>query len=560
MILFCSSYCFGEGRGGIVRCPGAGEGFRWGTGLIASAVRSLLRVLFAGCLLLAPSMAMAADLRIGLMNLARVADPHLGSNRADYLLLNQIYEGLVSVDPDFNPVPLLAERWEQTADGGWLFHLRRDVRFQNGQPFTARDVLYSFCRVAKVGSEPRAMEARLDGVAAMEAPDPFTLIIRFRTRMAVFPSDAASVPIVAAPPGLQVAYVNGDCAGQDWGDSGHYADPALGAGTGPFRLSTYMTSTMVLDRNPDYWGPPAEWDHLHLIRLTEADRVPSMLEGRIDILDNPTLESLPFFAKRPGLVLVEGPSSGVTYLQSNQRSAAGPDGPNRFRDLRVRRALLLSLPARMLADRIVPGFGTVTAQMAMAGMDAHVPEIPEDEYDPVEARRLLAEAGFPKGFDTTLMVTPGQSKVGDGIAHFLAMVGIRARVQVEPMERYLERLRVGDFDLYYGGWIFNPANMADSLLALLGRGVEGAGRGAHNYGGYSNDHVDLQLHTALAEPDTAKRAGILRDVTRQLHDDVAWIPVMHAQGRWLVRAGIHLQPRLDRMLLAHDIRSAMTVP
>lgn len=503
-------------------------------------------------------MARAADLRIGLMNLARSADPHLAANRADYLLTNQIYEGLVSVDADYRPVPLLAESWEPTVDGGWVFHLRRDVRFQNGQRFTARDVLYSFCRAAKVGPEPRAMQARLDSVVMAEAPDPFTLLLRFETRMAVFPSDAASVPIVAAPPALSVTYAKNGCAGQDWGGSDQYADPALGAGTGPFRLSRYATDSMVLDRNPDYWGRPADWDHLRLIRLTEADRVPSMLEGRIDILDNPTLESLPFFAKRPGLVLVEGPSTGVTYLQSNQRAATRPDGPNRFRDLRVRRALLLSLPARMLAERIVPGFGTVTAQMAMAGMDAHVPEIPDDEYDPAEARRLLADAGFPRGFDTTLLVTQGQSKVGDGIAHFLAMAGVRAKVQVEPMERYLERLRTGDFDLYYGGWIFNPGNMADSLLALLGRGVDGVGRGAHNYGGYSNDRVDQQLHAALAEPDTTRRTRLLQDVARLLHDDVAWIPVMHAKGRWLVRTGIHLQPRLDRMLLAHDIRAVIT--
>ncbi len=503
-------------------------------------------------------MAAAADLRIGLMNLARVADPHLGGNRADYLLHNQIYEGLVSVDKDYQPVPLLAERWEQTADGSWLFHLRRGVRFQNGQPFTARDVLYSFCRVAKVGPEPRAMQARLDNVAAVEAQDPFTLLIRFDTRMAVFPSDAASVPVVAAPGNLAVTYAKGGCAGQDWGDSSRYADPALGAGTGPFRLFLYAADTMVLDRNPDYWGGPADWDHLRLIRLTDTDRVPFMLEGRIDILDSPALESLPFFARRPGLVLVEGPSTGLTFLQSNQRATRGPDGPNRFRDLRVRRALLLSLPVRMLADRIVPGFGTVTTQMAMAGMDAYVTDIPEDEYNPAAARRLLAEAGYPTGFDTTLMVTPMQSKVGVGIAHFLAMAGVRAKVQVEPMERYMERLRTGDFDLYYGGWIFNPDNMADSLLALLGPRTEGGGRGAHNYGGYSNDRVDQQLRTALAEPDTTRRTRILQDVTRLLHDDVAFIPVMHAQGHWLVRAGIHLQPRLDRMLLARDIRPEST--
>lgn len=511
-------------------------------------------LLLIGLVLLPATDAGAVDLRIGLMNLARSADPHLGANRADYLLHDQIYEGLAGVDAAFRPVARLAERWEQTADGAWLFHLRRGVRFQNGQAFTARDVLYSFCRVGRVGTAPRALAARLAGVVAVESPDPFTILIRHQTRIALFPSDVAGLPIVAAPPDLTVNFTPGGCAGDRWGDSALYADPRLGAGTGPFRLSRFSAEEQVLERNPDYWDQPVDWDRVRLIRLGDKDRVPFMLEGRIDVLDNPSLESLPFFARRPGLVLVEGPSSGVTYLQSNQRPAIGPDAVNRFQDRRVRRALLLAIPSRLLAERIVPGFGTVTGQMALPGMPERVPDIPDDGHDLTEAKRLLAEAGFPDGFDTTLMVTPLQAKVGEAITHFLAMAGVRARVEVEPMERYIERLRTGDFDLFYGGWIFNPANMPDSLLALLGKGGDGASRGADNYGGYCNADIDRQLQAAQTEPVDSVRAHQLQAIARALRDDVAWIPVMHAQGRWLVRDGIRLEPRLDRMLMARDIR------
>lgn len=527
--------------------------------MLAARIRSWVGLLvLAGLALLITGGAEAADLRIGLMNLARAADPHLGANRADYLLHEQIYEGLAGVDAGFRPLPRLAERWEQAADGAWLFHLRRGVRFQNGQPFTARDVLYSFCRVGRVGTEPRTLAARLTGIVAVEAPDPFTIRIRHETRVAIFPSDVAGIPIVAAPDDLSVTFAPDGCAGERWGDSAHYADPGLGAGTGPFRLARFATDEMVVERNRDHWGSPAAWDRVRLIHLTEQERVTAMVEGRVDILDDPSLESLPFFARLPGLALVEGPSSGVTYLQSNQRAAEGPAGPNRFRDRRVRRALLLAIPGRLLADRIVPGYGTVTGQMAMPGTDAHVPDIPDDEHDLAQARRLLAEAGFADGFDTTLMVTPMQVKVGDAIAHFLAMIGVRAKVQVEPMARYIERLRAGSFELFYGGWIYNPSNMPASLLALLGRGVEGTGRGAHNFGGYCNDDIDRQLVTALGEADAGRRNLMLQDAARILHDDVAWIPVMHAQGRWLVRTGIRLEPRLDRMLLARDITAEPT--
>ncbi len=525
------------------------------------AVQGFLRVARAVLLpvlaLSVAATASAADLRIGLMNLARSTDPHVGANRSEYLLHDQVYEGLARADANFEPRPGLAENWEQLPDGAWLFRLRRGVRFQNGRSLTPRDVIYSMCRTGKVGSEPRAFAARLAEVATITAPDAHSILVRHHSPVMIFPSDVASIPIISAPPekkSTPVSYSEEGCAAfADWTDSSRFNDPTFRAGTGPYRVVEFGDMEILLERNPGYWGSPSDWENVRLIKLAENERVPAIVEERIDILDAVSLEALPFFASRPGVTVVEGPSAAVAYLQANQH--APTDGrSNPFRDVRVRRALMLAIPGQLLADRIVPGYGTATGQIAMPGMPGYTPSISTDVYDPSEARRLLTEAGLAGGFDTTLMVTPLQSKIGEAIAYFLDKVGVRAKVQIEPMERYTDRLRTGDFELFYGGWIFNPSNMPDSLRALLGTATGGRNRAAHNYAGYCNPAIDQLLRAALSEADAGKRDQMLQQANQALYDDVAWIPLMHAQGRWVVRNGVELQPRLDRLLLVQDIR------
>lgn len=532
---------------GIMRSGLAGRGF----------LRMARAISLAALALLVATAASAADLRIGLMNLARSTDPHVGANRNEYLLHDQVYEGLAHADASFQPQPRIAESWEQLPDGAWLFHLRRGVRFQNGRSLSPRDVIYSMCRTAKVGPEPRPFAARLAEVATITAPDAHSILVRHHNPVMIFPSDVASIPIIPAPPEKNpaaVSYSADGCSGfADWTDSSRFNDPAFRAGTGPYRVVEFGDKEIVLERNPGYWGGPGDWEKVRLIKLAESERVAAMMEGRIDILDAVSLEALPFFASRPGVTVVEGPSAAVAYLQANQH-APTEGQTNRFRDVRVRRALMLAIPGQLLADRIVPGYGSATGQIAMPGMAGYTTAIPTDVYDPSEAKRLLAEAGVAGGFDTTLMVTPLQSKIGDAIAYFLDKVGVRAKVQIEPMERYTERLRTGDFELFYGGWIFNPTNMPDSLRALLGTGTDGRNRAAHNYAGYCNPVIDRLLRAALSEADAGNRDRMLQEAALALYNDVAWIPLMHAQGRWVVRNGVELQPRLDRLLLIQEIR------
>ncbi|MDG5496559.1 ABC transporter substrate-binding protein [Niveispirillum sp. BGYR6] len=504
---------------------------------------------------------LAADLRVGVAALPRSADPHFGASRVEQFLHSQIYEGLVDTDAQGRPVPRLAERWERIDDGAWLFRLRHNVRFQNGQPFTARDVIFSFCRTGMIQGSAHPFAHRLAAAETVEMVNNFTLLIRMRDRDMLFPREIASIPIVAAPAGVadDWHYDSGTCQPpldpDDKATSLDFGDPGLGAGTGPFRLRSYQTDEIVAVRNPDYWGELAPWEHYRLIRLAPEEQVAAALEGKVDVLDNPPLNAMEFLKGKDDLRLVSFPSTALSYLQFNRRKEGG-DKANHlpFQDVRVRQAINLAIPRNVLAQRVLAGVGSPAGQMPLQGSPSHAPDLAIPDHDPVQARRLLAEAGYPAGFQAVLVTGVAQRRVADVIAHFLANIGIRITVQEETQDRLIPRLIAGDFDLYCVGWIFDPSDIPGSYQALLGSGSLDGRRGLNNYGFYENKELDRLLARIRWEPAAAMRDQLTRRASRLMHDDVAWIPLAHTTSRWVLRAGLSMEGRLDRSLRANRVR------
>lgn len=540
---------------------GDGDGVRAGAGRWSTVSARWPRwlcchiIVLLTCLLTAALPAGAADLRVGVAALPRSADPHFGATRNEQFLHSQVYEGLVDTDGRLLPVPRLAEHWERTADGGWLFHLRRNVRFQNGRPFTARDVIYSYCRTHKVAGGARPFASMLSVVEGVEVPDPFTIILRLRGAEPLFPVEVAMIPIVSAPPGpTGWQYRSGGCDGGDWTPETGFADPALGAGTGPFRLAAYDPDHIVTVRNPDYWDEPPVWQQFELLLLPDGAKVKAVMEGRVDILDSPPPEAMPFLKKTGMVNLMTWPSTSLMYLQVNTRQRPGM--PN-FNDARVRRAMMLAIPRKVLAQRVLGGAALATGQMALKGSGAHAPGIPDDEYDPAAARRLLAEAGYPDGFRTTILAGGAQARVAQVAAHFLANVGIQAEVQEEPPDRLIPRLHSGDFQIYCMGWIFMPSDIAGSFRILLGSVDAQPGRGLANYGGYANPALDRLLASAPTAGVGEGRDRLARLLAEMAHEDAAWIPLVQTQSRWILRDGLRMEGRLDRSFRATQVRRTL---
>lgn len=495
----------------------------------------------------------AAELRIGAPEMPRSPDPHYGLNWGDRFYYGQVYEGLADTDGYNKVLPALAESWEQTKSG-WVFRLRRDVRFQNGRPLTTRDVIFSLCRARNLPDAPRTFTKTLSVVEELTALDPHLLLIRLLDGDQRFPLAVATIPIVSAPVGVQWRFASSACEGTGGIDSAAFADPALLAGTGPYQMADFTPDRILLTRNPRYREKGQPWQQVALVRLNESGLVRNILDRSVDIVYAPPVAAMEFVDAQGGVNVHLMPSTSLTFLQFNWRSTA----PSPLRDVRVRQAMRLAIPRDVLSRRFMPGLVTPTGQVALPGASDRSPNIPDDEYDLAAAQRLLAEAGYPNGIKIRLLTSPSQYRVAKILALFLAKAGINADVDEDTAEQVVARRRSGDYDVYCMGRIYNAADMPDTFHSLLGGPGAGLMPGDRNYGGYSDLIFDQLVASARAARTDVARDQLLQKAANHAYADAAWIPVFHTKSAWIAQSRIRMQPRLDRTLRINEITPVET--
>jgi len=498
----------------------------------------------------------AAELRIGLSSMAISADPHARMAQPDYVLAEHVHDSLAGMDASSQPAPELATSWWMNENGDWVFRLRRDVRFQNGDEFTARDVIYSYCRVL---GPPGTHHPRTDALADIElvtAPDPYTLVIHPHRAMPVFPALLAGIPIAAASPGAQPVYNPAGCADMPESafDPGH-----RNVGSGPYRILSFSPQRVELQRNPNYWGAAPAWDRVELIRLADEERVHGLVQGRVDVIDAVPSGALAFLRRHAGLRIVVAPSDVLHYLQTNQfaEMPAGVDGTggrNPFRDVRVRQAISHAIDRRLIVERIHGGHGLIATQLSRPGSGGYDPRIAGEDADRHKARRLLEEAGYGQGFDATILTVSSLRRSADVVAHLLRQIGLRVRVETASNREFWDRIAAGGFSLYYAGWVASPDSMPATYRALVGTPDTERRYGAHNYGGFRSAAIDALVAEAEQSLDAPRRDRLLRQAALLLSREGGIIPVMYGYGRWGIRANLQMTPRLDQMTLAADIR------
>lgn len=356
-------------------------------------------------------------------------DPTVGSAAAvDEVVYANVFEGLTRIGRDGTVAPALATDWTVSEDGlSWTFNLRPGVRFHDGTPFDAGIVKFSLERVLAPDSA-NAAKAQVAAIRAVTVPDPLAVRIELARPM-------ADLPLLLG-----------------WGDLVMVA-PASAAtnatnpvGTGPFRFAEWRKGDSVrLVRNPDYWGPPARVGQVVFRLVADAAAAyAALLAGDVQAFPNfPSPENLPAIGNDGRFQVVVGSTEGETILAIN-------NGKPPFDDIRVRRALAHAIDRRALIDGALSGHGQPIGSHFPPHHPAYLDLTGRYPYDPAEARRLLAEAGYPDGFATTLKLPPVAyaRRGGEVIAAQLAQVGIRAEIQNIEWAQWLERVYGNrDYDL-----------------------------------------------------------------------------------------------------------------
>jgi peptide/nickel transport system substrate-binding protein len=476
-------------------------------------------------------------------------DPHATASAYNARVLSQVYEPLIWRDEQYKLEPRLAVSWTAVAPTVWRFKLRPGVKFHDGTPFNADDVIFN---VERAQMPTSAQRITLPNVTGAKKVDDLTVDI------------TTSQPT----PVLPLAIINLRIMSKAWAVKHHVEKPLdynakeetyasrNANGTGPYVLKQWDSDVKtVLTAFPGYWGKRGNvTDVEYLVIGTAATRVAGLISGEIDFVVDPALQDIERLQTSPEVTIARGMSTVTQYLGfdvgRDQLLYSDVKGKNPFRDLRVRQAFRLAIDNNALQAKVMRNLAvaaTVLYTPIVDGWDARFEQ--PAVYDPARARALLKEAGYPDGFGITLDCSSQQpaDSLCQGVAAMLARVGIRVTHRPLPFNAVLPKLLSGDTSFYSIGWSPVTAD-AEGVLVPLAHSPGVRGVGDYNFGKYSNAKVDALIDSARVELDSTKRRQFLVDATAAVDSDVAFIPLIYRRIVWAMRKNVHVVARPNDML------------
>jgi len=531
-----------------------------------------IRAAVLALLALAVPSAGAQVLKIGLASEPTAMDPHYHQVTPNDSMTSHIFETLVGQDANLKLVPRLATSWRALDDTTWEFKLREGVKFSNGQPFTAQDVIFSLCRMV---NNPQTISGSYATItrklADVQAPDDHTLIIKTQSPDPLLPASLTRGGMLwngIVEHGKIVFEQKGQCGVTGaWPTLEDFNTGKSAIGTGPYVLKSYVKGGGIdLARNDAYWGAKPEWAEVKLLPVPgAAPRLAGLLAGDFDLIESPAARDLPRIKSHPGLGYVVTPSTRVVFFQFDVGRDASPqvkapDGKNPLQDLRVRRAISMAIDRKTIVARIMDGVASPAYQFLPDGMFGALPQPPEMKYDPQAAKQLLAEAGYPDGFDLTLSATNDRymndGQVAQAVAQYLSRIGIRTTVDAMTRSIYFPKRAKREFSFAMGGWSSETGEASSFLQYWVTSFAPDDGLGTSNYGRYSNPEFDRVLRQALVTVNDVERDKLQQQAVRLALADLPSIPLHFESTTWAFRKGLTYEGRPDQFTLATSVKSA----
>ena len=446
-----------------------------------------------------------------------------------------IFEGLVGWDRQYRLVPAIAERWTNPDDRTYLLDLRSDLRFSDGRPVTAGDVVASLEATVRHGWPTAGYLKDIESVEALGDRR-----VRIRSRVAN-PTLLATLPLGFVLPAAVVDQ-----------------DPVPVLGTGPYRLTTWTPGRgFSFELNPHYRGPVPTFSRVRFVVEPDDDeRLNLVLRGAADVADSVPLAAIPRLQEREGVRLVVRESTRVLTLSLRV------DEPP-FSNPLVRAAVDLAIDRKMLIDRVFQGHASPASQIVTSKAAGFNPNLPLPEANRDRARQLLAEAGRPHGLDVRLD-GPSNRYVSDEqvleeIARQLREIGIRATANASDKRDFFALIGAGRSKLFLLGWA-TDAGDAGPPLAALAHSPRGETWGRSNYVGLADPELDAMIELSDSSGTMTERTKHLQAALFHLAQMRVFLPLYIQTEALLISNRIEWDPPVDAMLRPAEMRLAEGSP
>jgi peptide/nickel transport system substrate-binding protein len=480
-------------------------------------------------------------------------DPHAQNEGFTNAFLDNIYEPLVTRGKDLKVEPCLALSWQNVNPTTTRFKLRPNVRFHDGTPFTADDVVFT---VQRALSDTSNFKPYLAGVKEAKKVDDLTVDILTEGPAPVLIPQLTEIRIMSRA----WATKHNVTKPQDFKNKEETYASRNANGTGAFVLKSREADVKTVAlANSNWWGKmDGNVNEIVYQPIKQnSTRLAALLSGEIDFVLDPAPQDLARLRQDPKMKIVEGNENRTIFLGMDQMRDellySNVKGKNPFKDKRVREAMQLAIDVNAIKTQVMRGLSIPTAVMYAPQVDGY----PKDLDKPVKAdreraRKLLADAGYAKGFEVTLDC-PNNRYINDesicvAIAGMLAQVNITVKVNAMPRAIYFPKIQNYDSSFYMLGWGVPTFDSQYALESLVRTVVPKTADGDYNLGRYSNPKVDALIDSLKTEVDGKKRAGLAHEASAIHQADVGHIPLHHQVIPWAMRSNVSVVHRADNRL------------
>jgi len=470
-----------------------------------------------------------------------------------YTIPMNIFDGLVRAETiapgQSDLVPAIAESWEISDDGlVYTFHLRKGVKFHNGEELKADDVLFTINRMMDpktkalntdfydmIKGAKECLNGEADSVEGVKVLDDYTVQITLEEPFAPF------LALLAAPPCAIFNRKATTEAGRDFG-----LIPEKTIGTGPFKLISWtVNDEMTVEAFDNYYrGRPKVDKMIGKIIPDVATQRMLFENGEIDAFDCDFATSqIPYFleSEKWSKQVVSGPRVGVYYYHINESIKP-------FDDVRVRKAFQYAVDRKSLLDKLYNGKGILANGIMPKGLLGYNPNLEQIPYDPEKAKELLAEAGYPNGFDMEIAQISGTTLKRDEVVQaMLANIGIKVKIESMDNAAYYGTRSEGKLPMYSNVWSAD-FNDPDNFFYTFFSRKNNVARSFN----YNNPEVQDEIERAREIVDPKERIALYQELEKKIvHEDAAWLPLFSLDHLFVV------QPRVKNFKVAWNGWSSM---